>query len=167
MDEATLIEFWRNTADKDKKLFWDNCDEKSRYSLWDEMNIGEKHEFVLTEYGIEYAIKVYHSIMEKKKGQFPGLSGLLIYLDISDEEYEEMLEKPCFAKWFTYAKRRRSQYLENMSLADPRTATACKLLLSQPENGAYGDKAPEKKPKMMTVTLRGIEDDNSANSSDN
>ena len=99
----------------------------------------------------------YHKKAETSERQFPDLAGLKIYLDISDEEYEEMQGMEEYAKVLKMAQRRRESWLNRAAL-ESKNATGIKMLLAQPENGGYVEKPVDKTPRKMEVILRGMEE---------
>lgn len=117
---------------------------------------GKKYKDVYT-YDVEHleeSIEAYH---EKNEGDgvFPDLAGLLIALNISDEEYNMMIEDEDFKPAFLYAKRRRESWL-NRKAIDNKAANGCKILLMQEENGGYTDRPVDNKKKEFVVKLEGV-----------
>ncbi len=117
---------------------------------------GQKYKGIYS-YDVEHlkqAIYEYHNDTEEKR-EFPDLAGLLIYLNISDEEYSKMIEDDDFKPAFLYAKRRRESWL-NRKAIDNKAANGCKMLLMQEENGGYSDKPVDNKKKEFVVRLEGV-----------
>ena len=117
---------------------------------------GEKYKGIYT-YDVEHlkqAIYDYHEKTEENR-EFPDLAGLLIYLNISDEEYAMMIEDDDFKPAFLYAKRRRESWL-NRKAIDNKAANGCKILLMQEENGGYSDRPVDNKKKEFIVKLEGV-----------
>ena len=103
---------------------------------------------------LKSAIFDYHTKTEEAR-EFPDLAGLLIYLNISDEEYAMMIEDEEFKPAFLYAKRRRESWL-NRKAIDNKAANGCKMLLMQEENGGYSDRPVDNKEKKFIVKLEGV-----------
>lgn len=116
-----------------------------------------EYEFTYTPDELKSMVLKYHDAVEKR-GDFPDLAGLKNYLDIEDEEYDEMVLKPEYWRWLRYAKRRRESFLNRMATTS-KNATGIKMLLAQPENGGYVEKPVDKTPRRIEVTLRGMPDD--------
>lgn len=116
-----------------------------------------EYEFTYTPEELKNMVLKYHDAVEKR-GDFPDLAGLKNYLDIEDEEYDEMVLKPEYWRWLRYAKRRRESFLNRMATTS-KNATGIKMLLAQPENGGYVEKPVDKTPRRIEVTLRGMPDD--------
>ena len=123
-----------------------------------------EYEFTYTPDELKSMVLKYHDAVEKR-GDFPDLAGLKNYLDIEDEEYDEMVMKPEYWRWLRYAKRRRESFLNRMATTS-KNATGIKMLLAQPENGGYVEKPVDKTPRRIEVTLRGMPDDDMADSAD-
>ena len=102
---------------------------------------------------LEESIEAYH---EKNEGDgvFPDLAGLLIALNVSDEEYNMMIDDEDFKPAFLYAKRRRESWLNRRAI-DNKAANGCKILLMQEENGGYTDRPVDNKEKKFVVKLEG------------
>ena len=103
---------------------------------------------------LKQAIYNYHESTEENR-EFPDLAGLLIALNISDEEYNMMIEDDEFKPAFLYAKRRRESWL-NRKAIDNKAANGCKMLLMQEENGGYSDRPVDNKKKEFVVKLEGV-----------
>lgn len=123
-----------------------------------------EYEFTYTPDELKSMVLKYHDAVEKR-GDFPDLAGLKNYLDIEDEEYDEMVLRPEYWRWLRYAKRRRESFLNRMATTS-KNATGIKMLLAQPENGGYVEKPVDKTPRRIEVTLRGMPDDDMADSAD-
>ena len=119
--------------------------------------LATEYEFTYTPDELKSMVLKYHDAVEKR-GDFPDLAGLKNYLDIEDEEYDEMVLKPEYWRWLRYAKRRRESFLNRMATTS-KNATGIKMLLAQPENGGYVEKPVDKTPRRIEVTLRGMPDD--------
>lgn len=104
---------------------------------------------------LKHAIYQYHEKTEKDEKAFPDLAGLLIYLNIPDEEYNMMIEDDDFKPAFLYAKRRRESWLNRRAI-DNKAANGCKILLMQEENGGYSDRPVDNKKKEFVVKLEGV-----------
>lgn len=115
-----------------------------------------EYEFTYTPDELKAKVLQYHDAVEKR-GDFPDLAGLKNYLDIEDEEYDEMVLKPEYWRWLRYAKRRRESFLNRMATTS-KNATGIKMLLAQPENGGYVEKPVDRTPRKLEVTLRGMPD---------
>ena len=103
---------------------------------------------------LKQAIYDYHEKTEANR-EFPDLAGLLIYLNVTDEEYDLMINDDDFKPAFLYAKRRRESWL-NRKAIDNKAANGCKMLLMQEENGGYSDRPVENKEKKFIVKLEGV-----------
>lgn len=123
-----------------------------------------EYEFTYTPDELKSMVLKYHDAVEKR-GDFPDLAGLKNYLDIEDEEYDEMVLRPEYWRWLRYAKRRRESFLNRMATTS-KNATGIKMLLAQPENGGYVEKPVDKTPRRIEVTLRGMPDDDMDDSTD-
>ena len=117
---------------------------------------GKKYKGVYTYdvENLEEAIEAYH-VKNEDAGVFPDLAGLLIALNISDEEYNMMIDDDDFKPAFLYAKRRRESWL-NRKAIDNKAANGCKILLMQEENGGYTDRPVDNKKKEFVVKLEGV-----------
>ena len=122
------------------------------------------HEFTYTPDELKAKVIKYHDAVEGR-GDFPDLAGLKNYLDIEDEEYDEMVLTPEYWRWLRYAKRRRESFLNRMATTS-KNATGIKMLLAQPENGGYVEKPVDKTPRKIEVTLRGMPDGDDFTGSD-
>ena len=117
---------------------------------------GKKYKGVYTYdvENLEEAIEAYH-VKNEDAGVFPDLAGLLIALNVSDEEYNMMIDDDDFKPAFLYAKRRRESWL-NRKAIDNKAANGCKILLMQEENGGYTDRPVDNKKKEFVVKLEGV-----------
>lgn len=114
-------------------------------------------EFTYTPEEFFARVKSYHKTVENS-GEFPDLAGLKNFLDIEDEEYEQMVFDPAYYKAIRWARRRRESYLNRLATTS-KNSNGIKMLLAQPENGGYVEKPVDKTPRQVVVTLRGMPDD--------
>ena len=116
-------------------------------------------EFTLTPEECDKRVKYYFKDCEETRKVFPDESGMLNYLDIEDEEYEEMKEDPAYMKIFRWARRRRTSWLERAMVSDNKKANGCMNALKQSQNGGYSDRPIENKTRKLIVQLEGLDED--------
>jgi len=107
---------------------------------------------------LEIEMNKYFFKVETQEKSFPDESGMLNFLRITDEEYEEMCRDPKYKNVLTYARRRRHSWLERQMVADNKKATGCYNALKQEENGGYVDKPVGNKERKIIVRLEGLAD---------
>ncbi len=90
-------------------------------------------------------------------GRFPTEAGLLLALDLGEEEYEKLARDKTYKKEFERAKLARMDWLENQMVTESGRATGCMNALKQEKNGGYADKgAPGSREQKLVIELRGV-----------
>lgn len=93
----------------------------------------------------------------KENGRFPTESGMLLFLGLSGGKAEEYLKDPKYADVWDRAKLRRTDWLENQMVTEPKCANGCMNALKQEKNGGYADRTmPENKPRRLTIVMDGV-----------
>ncbi len=102
-------------------------------------------------------IKYYFRDCEESRMVFPDEAGMLNFLDIGDDEYEELKQHEEFGKTLLWARRRRTSWLERHMVTNPRSAAGCMNALKQEKNGGYADRAGTgRKESKLIVQLEGF-----------
>ena len=110
-------------------------------------------EFTYTVEDFEKKIKFYFHDCEDTRNVFPDEAGMLNFLDIEDEEYEELKQTEGYDKIIRWAKRRRTSWLERQMVVNNRAANGCMNALKQEKNGGYSDRPVERKDRKLIVKL--------------
>ena len=98
-------------------------------------------------------VKFYFKDCEETRNVFPDEAGMLNFLDIEDEEYDDLKTTPGYDRVIRWARRRRTSWLERHMVDNPRIANGCMNALKQEKNGGYSDRPVDKKEKKLIVKL--------------
>lgn len=113
-------------------------------------------------YTVEEAKKkilFYFRDCEETRLVFPDEAGMLNFLDISDEEYEEMKKTAGYDKLVLWARRRRTSWLERMMVTGAKGSAGCMNALKQEKNGGYSEKSDNTpKERKLIVKLEGVKE---------
>jgi len=101
---------------------------------------------------------IYFRDCEEKRLVFPDEAGMLNYLDIEDEEYEELKSVPEYAKLIRWARRRRTSWLEREMVTGRKGSAGCMNALKQEKNGGYSEKPEGPKERKIIVKLEGVKE---------
>ena len=107
--------------------------------------------YTVEEFGKK--IMAYFQECEDVRDVFPDEAGMLNFLDIEDEEYEKLKERPGYDKIIRWAKRRRTSWLERQMVTNNKAANGCMNALKQEKNGGYSDRPVERKDRQLIVKL--------------
>ena len=99
---------------------------------------------------LKNAVEFYFADCEKLD-VFPDPEGLLLWLEIDEQRYEELCEKEQLKAVFDYAARKRRSCLWRTMISSPKMAAGCKMALAQDENGSYGDKPTVNRDKKTII----------------
>lgn len=113
-------------------------------------------DFTYTEEELRQKVLYYFRDCEEKRLVFPDEAGMLNFLDIEDEEYEQMKTTPGYDKILRWAKRRRTSWLERMMVTGNKGAAGCMNALKQEKNGGYSEKPVENKERKLIVKIEGV-----------
>lgn len=109
----------------------------------------------------EKRVRLYHRDCEETKNVFPDEAGLLNFLDIEDDEYNELRSDKRYARAILWAKRRRTSWLERQMVVNNKAAMGCMNALKQEKNGGYSDRGQQvNTERKLIVKLEGMEDFN-------
>lgn len=94
-------------------------------------------------------------------GDFPGYSGMLLHMGLSEADIEERLaKKDKDAKLYQKALDRalliRKSWLEKVMVTDGKRAKGCMDALKQPINGGYQDRPADTATPEIKINLTGI-----------
>ena len=92
----------------------------------------------------------------RAEGRFPTEAGMLLALDLSEEEYKKLSEARLFKKEFDRARLARNDWLENQMVTESGRASGCMNALKQEKNGGYADKAGQGAEKRLVIRLEGV-----------
>ena len=92
----------------------------------------------------------------EEENRFPTEAGLLLSLDLSEEQYEKLLGDRLFRREFDRARLARMDWLENHMVTESGRATGCMNALKQEKNGGYADKTPAAREQKLVIELRGV-----------
>lgn len=107
----------------------------------------------------EKKVRYYFKDCEETRGVFPDESGMLNFLDIEDDEYDELKKTPGYDKTIRWAKRRRTSWLERQMVVNNKAAMGCMNALKQEKNGGYSDRGQQQNTeRKLIVKLEGMED---------
>ena len=101
-------------------------------------------------------VMTYHRECEEVRLVFPDEAGLLNYLDITDEEYDELKKNPDYSGSIRWARRRRTSWLERMMVTGQKGAVGCMNALKQEKNGGYADKPEGPRERKIIVKMEGV-----------
>ncbi len=92
-----------------------------------------------------------------KQGRFPTEAGMLLALELGEEEYERMRAERLYAGEFERARLARMDWLENQMVTEGGKATGCMNALKQEKNGGYADRANQaSREQKLVIELRGV-----------
>ena len=95
--------------------------------------------------------------LREAEGRFPTEAGMLLYLDMSEERYEKLLEDVTYRKEFDRARLARMDWLENRMVTESGRATGCMNALKQEKNGGYMDRASlSGREQRLVICLDGV-----------
>lgn len=115
--------------------------------------------FTYTVEEAKQKIYFYFRDCEEVRLVFPDEAGMLNYLDISDEEYEEMKNTPGYDKLVRWARRRRTSWLERAMVTGNKGSSGCMNALKQEKNGGYSEKSDNTpKERKIIVKLEGVKE---------
>lgn len=107
----------------------------------------------------EKKVRYYFKDCEETRNVFPDESGMLNFLDISDEEYDELRNTAGYERVIRWAKRRRTSWLERQMVVNNKAAMGCMNALKQEKNGGYSDRGQQQNTdRKLIVKLEGTED---------
>ena len=92
----------------------------------------------------------------RAEGRFPTEAGMLLALELSEEEYKKLSEARLFKKEFDRARLARNDWLENQMVTESGRASGCMNALKQEKNGGYADKAGAGSEKRLVIRLEGV-----------
>ena len=90
------------------------------------------------------------------EGRFPTEAGLILALDLSEEEYDKLYMDAVYKRELDRAKLARTDWLENQMVTESGRATGCMNALKQEKNGGYADKTPATREQKLVIELRGV-----------
>ena len=92
-----------------------------------------------------------------KQGRFPTEAGMLLSLELGEEEYERMRGEKLYSGEFERAKLARMDWLENQMVTEGGKATGCMNALKQEKNGGYADKGSQaSREQRLVIELKGV-----------
>ncbi len=91
----------------------------------------------------------------REEGRFPTEAGMLLALELSEEEYLRLGEDRLFRKEFERARLARMDWLENQMVTESGRASGCMNALKQEKNGGYADKAASREQRLV-ICLAGV-----------
>ena len=89
----------------------------------------------------------------RAEGRFPTEAGMLLALDLSEEEYKKLSEARLFKKEFDRARLARNDWLENQMVTESGRASGCMNALKQEKNGGYADKGAGPREQKLVICL--------------
>ena len=92
----------------------------------------------------------------RAEGRFPTEAGMLLALDLSEEEYKKLSEARLFKKEFDRARLARNDWLENQMVTESGRASGCMNALKQEKNGGYADKGAGPREQKLVICLSGV-----------
>lgn len=92
----------------------------------------------------------------RAEGRFPTEAGMLLALDLSEEEYKKLSEERVFKKEFDRARLARNDWLENQMVTESGRASGCMNALKQEKNGGYADKGAGPREQKLVICLSGV-----------
>lgn len=106
--------------------------------------------------GIDEYVKIC-----EETGDFPGYSGLLLHMSLSEADIEERLAKKDkaaaeYQKALDRALLIRKSWLEKTMVTDGKRAKGCMDALKQPINGGYQDRPTDTATPEIKINLVGI-----------
>ena len=95
----------------------------------------------------------------EEENRFPTEAGLLLSLDLSEEQYEKLLGDRLFRREFDRARLARMDRLENHMVTESGRATGCMNALKQEKNGGYLDRSGQSgREQKLVICLTGVGD---------
>lgn len=106
---------------------------------------------------LEKEIEKYHEFC-KESESFPSEAGLIYFLEITESDYELMLQSDNLLPVLERERLWRVAWLENKMVTDPRCSTGCMNALRQEHNGGYRDRnsGAAGKNKKLIIELKGV-----------
>lgn len=102
-------------------------------------------------------VKYYFKDCEEVRGVFPDEAGMLNFLDITDEEYDDLKNREGYSGIIRWAKRRRTSWLERQMVVNNKAAMGCMNALKQEKNGGYSDRGQQQNTeRKLVVKLEGL-----------
>ena len=92
----------------------------------------------------------------RAEGRFHTEAGMLLALDLSEEEYKKLSEARLFKKEFDRARLARNDWLENQMVTESGRASGCMNALKQEKNGGYADKGAGPREQKLVICLSGV-----------
>lgn len=92
----------------------------------------------------------------RAEGRFPTEAGMLLALELSEEEYKKLSEARLFKKEFDRARLARNDWLENQMVTESGRASGCMNALKQEKNGGYADKGAGPREQKLVICLSGV-----------
>ena len=92
----------------------------------------------------------------RAEGRFPTEAGMLLALDLSEEEYKKLSEARLFKKEFDRVRLARNDWLENQMVTESGRASGCMNALKQEKNGGYADKGAGPREQKLVICLSGV-----------
>ena len=114
----------------------------------------KKYTYTVDEF--KQKMLIYFRDCEEVRLVFPDEAGMLNYLDIEDEEYEELKNVPGYDKLIRWARRRRTSWLERMMVTGNKGSAGCMNALKQEKNGGYSEKPKEPGERKLIVKIEGV-----------
>lgn len=92
------------------------------------------------------------------EGRFPTEAGMLLFLELGEEEYEKMQRERLFRREFERARLARMDWLENQMVTESGRASGCMNALKQEKNGGYADRAAQQggREQKLVICLSGV-----------
>lgn len=106
---------------------------------------------------LEKEIEKYHEFC-KDSVSFPSEAGLIYFLEITEGDYELMLQSDNLLPVLERERLWRVAWLENKMVTDPRCSTGCMNALRQEHNGGYRDRnsGTAGKNKKLIIEMKGV-----------
>ena len=96
-------------------------------------------------------------VHRREEKRFPTEAGMLLALDLSEEEYKKLSGERMFRREFERARLARMDWLENQMVTESGRATGCMNALKQEKNGGYADKAGQVRGEQkLIICLSGV-----------
>ena len=92
----------------------------------------------------------------RAEGTFPTEAGMLLALNLGEEEYKKLNEERMFKKEFERARLARTDWLENRMVTESGRASGCMNALKQEKNGGYADKGAGPREQKLVICLSGV-----------
>lgn len=99
----------------------------------------------------------------KYVGQTPDYAGMLLFLDIFEDDVRNMCEDPengrIYKRIFERAQLQRESWLVRKMVNEPKAAQGCMNALKELKNGGYSTKKAEDVDRTLTIKLEGVGED--------